>query len=159
LGTPLYGSLLLKGELKMIGHIESYNPDSQAGIINSQGALFTFHLEDNWVADVPPDEGDDVTFEPEGKVANKINLVGAYLEPPKAVKSKYLAAGLALILGWSGAHRFYLGFYKLACIQLTFTVILYVTGLPGFAMLWAFIESVLILGGQMNKDAKGRPFK
>ncbi len=143
----------------MIGQIESYNPDTQAGIIISKGALFTFHLEDNWMADVPPDEGDDVRFEPQGKVANKIDLVGAYLEPPKAVKYKYLAAALALILGWSGAHRFYLGFYKLACIQLILTVALYVGGLPGFAMLWAFVESILIFGGQINKDAKGRPFK
>ena len=143
----------------MIGQIESYNPDTQAGIIISKGAMFTFHLEDNWMADVPPDEGDDVTFEPEGKVANKIDLVGAYLEPLKAVKYKYPAAALALILGWSGAHRFYLGFYKLACIQLILTVALYVGGLPGFAMLWAFVESILIFGGQINKDAKGRPFK
>jgi TM2 domain-containing membrane protein YozV len=143
----------------MIGQIETYNPDTQAGIIKSEGALFTFLLEDNWVADVPPDEGDDVSFEAEGKTANNINLVGAYLDAPKAVKSKYLAAFLALILGWAGVHRVYLGFYRLACFQLTLTVILYVTGLPGFAMLWAFIESILIVGGQINKDAKGRPFK
>jgi TM2 domain-containing membrane protein YozV len=85
--------------------------------------------------------------------------VGAYLEPPKAVKYKYLAAVLALFLGWTGAHRFYLGFYRMAFIQLTLTVILYVTGLPGFAALWGFIESILLFGGQINKDAKGRPFK
>lgn len=142
----------------MIGQIESYDPDSQAGVIKSEGALFTFHLED-WVADVSPDEGDDVNFDAEGTVASNINLVGAYLEPPKAVKYKYLAAVLAVFLGWIGAHRLYLGFYRLAFMQITLTVVLYVTGLPGFAALWGFIEGVLLFGGQINQDAKGRPLK
>ena len=142
----------------MIGQIETYDPDSQSGVIKSEGTLYTFHL-DAWVADVPPDEGDDVKFDAEGSIANNIDLVGAYLEPPKAVKYKYLAAALALFLGFTGAHRFYLGFYGLAVFQLTLTVILYVTGLPGFAMLWAFVEFILLAGGHINKDAKGRPLK
>ena len=142
----------------MIGQIETYNPDTQTGTIKSENVLFTFHLED-WAADVPPDEGDDVNFEAEGTIANNIKLVGAYLEPPKAVKYKYLAAVLALFLGWTGAHRLYLGFYRLAFIQITLTVVLYITGLPGFAALWGFIEGVLLFGGQINQDAKGRPLK
>lgn len=143
----------------MIGQIESYDPDTQSGVIKSEGASFTFQVEGNWVADVLPDEGDDVNFEAEGTVANNINLVGAYLEPPKAVKNKYLAAVLALIFGWAGGHRFYLGFYRLAFIQITVTVVLYVIGLPGFAMLWGFVDSILLFGGQIHKDAKGRPLK
>lgn len=142
----------------MIGQIESYNPESQTGTIKSESAVFTFHLDD-WIADVPPDEGDDVNFDAHETIASNINLVGAYLEPPKAVKYKYLAAVLALLLGWTGAHRLYLGFYRLAFIQLMLTVILYVTGLPGFAALWGFIEGVLLFGGQINQDAKGRPLK
>lgn len=142
----------------MIGQIETYDPDAQTGTIKSENVLFTFHLED-WAADVPPDEGDDVNFEAEGTIANNIKLVGAYLEPPKAVKYKYLAAVLALFLGWTGAHRLYLGFYRLAFIQITLTVVLYITGLPGFAALWGFIEGVLLFGGQINQDAKGRPLK
>jgi TM2 domain-containing membrane protein YozV len=142
----------------MIGQIETYDPDAQTGTIKSEGALFTFHLED-WAADVPPDEGDDVNFDAEGTVANNINLIGAYLAPPKAVKYKYLAAVLALLLGWTGAHRFYLGFYRLGFAQLALTVILYVTGLPGFAALWGFIEGVLLFGGHIFQDAKGRPLK
>jgi TM2 domain-containing membrane protein YozV len=142
----------------MIGQIETYDPDAQTGTIKSENVLFTFHLED-WAADVPPDEGDDVNFDAEGTIANNIKLVGAYLEPPKAVKYKYLAAVLALFLGWTGAHRLYLGFYRLAFIQITLTVVLYITGLPGFAALWGFIEGVLLFGGQINQDAKGRPLK
>ncbi|MGZ5077788.1 MAG: NINE protein [Methylobacter sp.] len=142
----------------MIGQIESYDPDTQTGVIKAEGALFTFHLDD-WVGEVQPDEGDDVNFEAEGSIANNINLVGAYLEPPKAVKYKYLAAVLALLLGWTGAHRFYLGFYRLGFMQLMLTIVLYVTGLPGFAALWGFIEGVLLFGGHIHQDAKGRPFK
>ncbi|WP_340121114.1 TM2 domain-containing protein [Methylobacter svalbardensis] len=142
----------------MIGQIESYDPDMQSGVIKSEGAFYSFHL-DAWVADVPPDEGDDVNFDAEGTIASNIDLVGAYLEQPKAIKYKYLAAALALFLGFTGAHRFYLGFYRLGIMQLTLTVILYVTGLPGFAMLWAFIEFILLVGGHINKDAKGRPLK
>jgi TM2 domain-containing membrane protein YozV len=44
--------------------------------------------------------------------------VGAYLAPPQAVKYKYVAAVLALFLGFTGLHRFYLGFYKLGFAQL-----------------------------------------
>ncbi len=142
----------------MIGQIESYNPESQTGTIKSESAVFTFHLDD-WLADVPPDEGDDVNFDAHETIASNINLVGAYLEPPKAVKYKYLAAVLALLLGWTGVHRLYLGFCRLAFIQLMLTVILYGTGLPGFAALWGFIEGVLLFGGQINQDAKGRPLK
>ena len=142
----------------MIGQIESYDPDTQTGVIKTEKELFTFHL-DGWIADVPPEEGDDVSFDAEGTFARNINLVGAYLEPPKAVKYKYLAAVLALFLGWTGIHRLYLGFYKMAFMQLMLTVILYVTGLPGFAALWGFIEGILLFGGHINKDAKDRPLK
>ena len=142
----------------MIGQIESYNPDSQTGTIKTEGAVFTFHLED-WVADVAPDEGDDVSFDAEGSIASNINLVGAYLEPPKAVKYKYLAAVLPVFLGWSGAARLYLGFYRLAFFQAILTVILYTSGAQQFIMLWGFIEGILLFGGRINKDAKGRPLK
>ncbi len=142
----------------MIGQIETYDPDRQSGVIKSEGTLYSFNM-DSWMPDVPPDEGDDVNFDAEGAIAGNINLAGAYLAQPKAVKYKYLAAALALFLGFAGMHRLYLGFYLLAFFQLTLTVILYVTGLPGFAILWAFIEFVLLLAGHINKDAKGRPLK
>jgi hypothetical protein len=51
----------------MIGHIESYNPDSQTGVVKSAEKSYTFHLDD-WVAQVPPDLGDDVNFDAEETV-------------------------------------------------------------------------------------------
>jgi TM2 domain-containing membrane protein YozV len=137
----------------MIGHIESYDPDSQTGVVKSEEKSYTFHLDD-WVAQVPPDQGDDVNFDAEGTLARKIILVGAYLAPPKAVKYKYVAAVLALFLGFTGLHRFYLGFYGLALAQLAVTA-----ATVGYGALWGFIEAVLLFAGHINKDAKGRPLK
>jgi TM2 domain-containing membrane protein YozV len=137
----------------MIGHIESFDPDSQTGVIKSEGKYYPFHLDD-WVAQVPPDSGDDVTFDAEEAIACKINLVGAYLTPPKAVKYKYVAALLALFLGFTGLHRFYLGFYWLGIAQLALTV-----ATVGYGALWGFVEAILLFAGHINKDAKGRPLK
>ncbi|MDP2098102.1 MAG: NINE protein [Methylobacter sp.] len=142
----------------MIGQIESYDSKTQTGVVKSGEQFFEFHIDD-WVADVPPDEGDDVNFDAEGASANNVKLMGAFLAPPKAVKYKYLAGALGLFLGWLGLHRFYLGFYRFGFAQLALTAILYVTGLPGFAALWGFIEGILLFGGHINKDAKGRPLK
>ena len=137
----------------MRGHIETYNPETQSGSVKSEEQLFDFDAQ-GWVADVPPEQGDDVDFEvQEGKAVN-ITLVGAYLEPPKAVKYKYVAAVLALFLGFTGAHRFYLGFYKMGLAQLALTALT-----VGYGALWGFIEAVLLFAGHINKDAKGRPLK
>jgi TM2 domain-containing membrane protein YozV len=137
----------------MIGHIESYDPDSQTGVVKSEENSYTFHLDD-WVAQVPPDLGDDVDFDSEGMIARKFKLVGAYLTPPKAVKYKYVAATLALFLGFTGLHRFYLGFYWLGIAQLALTA-----ATVGYGALWGFVEAVLLFAGHINKDAKGRPLK
>jgi len=137
----------------MIGHIENFHPDTQTGTIKNETETYTFHLDD-WVAQVPPDIGDDVTFENDETAARKIDLVGAYLTPPKAVKYKYVAVALALFLGFTGMHRFYLGYYKLGLAQLAFTAIT-----VGYGALWGFIEAILLFAGHLNKDAKGRPLK
>jgi len=137
----------------MIGYIESYEPDNQVGVIKSEEKSYTFHFDD-WVAQVPPDVGDDVNFDSEEAIARNINLVGAYLTPLKAVKYKYVAAVLALLLGFTGLHRFYLGFYWLGIAQLALTA-----ATVGYGALWGFVEAILLFAGHINKDAKGRPLK
>ncbi len=137
----------------MIGHIESLQPENQTGTIKNETDTYTFHLDD-WFAQVPPDIGDDVTFEIDENAARKIDLVGAYLAPPTAVKRKYVAVALALFLGFTGMHRFYLGYYKLGLAQLALTA-----ATVGYGALWGFIEVILLLAGHINKDAKGRPLK
>lgn len=137
----------------MIGQIESYDPEAKTGVIKSDEALFEFKADD-WVAAALPETGDDVSFEAEGNTAVNVNLVGAYLAKPEAVKYRYLAAVLGLVLGGIGAHRFYLGYYWIGLAQLALT---FVTG--GFGLLWGVVEGVLLFGGQLDKDAKGRPLK
>ncbi len=138
----------------MIGNIESYDVDSKTGVIKSADKLFTFHV-DNWLPEVPPDQGDDVSFDTEGTTASNVNLLGAaILEKPKAVKYKYVAALLAFLFGGLGLHRLYLGYYWIALAQLALTLVT-----AGYGLLWGFVESLLLLAGHMDKDAKGRPLK
>jgi len=138
----------------MIGHIESYDENGQTGVILCDGKYIAFHMDD-WLPQVPPEQGDDVSFDLNADgAAVSVNLVGAYLETPKPVKYKYLAGVLGILLGFAGVHRLYLGYYKIALMQLALTAITH-----GYGVLWGFIEAILILGGQINKDAKGRPLK
>ncbi|MGR8980492.1 MAG: NINE protein [Gammaproteobacteria bacterium] len=142
----------------MIGQIESFDPETRTGIIKSEEALYPFLLDD-WAADVPPESGDDVRFEAEDGNAIQVNLVGAFLEKPKAVKYRLLAAFMALLLGWTGLHRFYLGYYRIGFIQLFLTVILFYAGFIVFIPQWGFVEALLLFSGKFDTDAKGRPLK
>ncbi|MEQ1529515.1 MAG: TM2 domain-containing protein [Methylococcales bacterium] len=143
----------------MLGEIASYDVEKQTGTIRSGKELFQFTIA-NWLPDAPPEEGDEVKFDIRVTKAININLLGAVLNDKElAVKSKWLAAVLAFFLGWAGIHRLYLGYYQFAVMQMAVTAILVVSGLMGFAMLWGFIEAILLFGGHLDKDAKGRPLK
>jgi len=137
----------------MIGQIESYDPESQTGVIKSEETQFTFQLDD-WVAEVPPDVGDEVRFDANETTANNINLAGVSLEKPKAVKSRIVAALLGLFLGGAGVHRLYLGYYKIALAQMALTFLT-----AGYGLLWGFVDAILIFSGHIDKDAKGRPLR
>ena len=138
----------------MIGHIENYDEGSQEGTIKCKDKLYKFHLSE-WVSKEKPQSGDDVDFvlEDDDSLTN-IGLVGAYLKNMEPVKNHYVAAVLGMFFGAVGLHRLYLGFYGIAIAQMILT---YVTG--GFGVMWGFIEGILLFGGQIHKDAKGRPLK
>jgi len=76
--------------------------------------------------------------------------------PPAAkdpnAKSKIVAGLLGILLGGFGIHRFYLGFIGIGVIQIIVTF-----ATCGIGSLWGFIEGILILVGNMNTDAEGRP--
>lgn len=140
----------------MIGHIESFDDERQTGAIKSEDKFYEFHI-DEWTPDSPPKVGDDVDFVPEDDgSATNIGLLGAYLKDMRAVKSSKIAGALGLfpVTGAFGIHRIYLGFYGIAILQILFTL---VTG--GFGVMWGFLEGFLLFGGQIVKDAKGRPLK
>ncbi|MEI7840985.1 MAG: TM2 domain-containing protein [Methylococcaceae bacterium] len=137
----------------IIGQIESYDSEKQTGIVKSQDDFFEFN-QNSWKSSVPPDQGDEVTFELNEGVAMNMRLAIESLKPVEAVKRKSIAALLALFLGFAGVHRFYLGFYKLGLAQIAVTALT-----QGYGVLWGFIEAVLLFAGHINKDAKNRPLK
>jgi TM2 domain-containing membrane protein YozV len=143
---------------KVLGVIQSYDPEAQAGTISIGKEVFQFDMND-WIAGAPPEQGDHVTFEVRGVKPCNINLYVATLNKGEAVKYKYLALALAFFLGWAGGHRFYLGYYRIAITQIIATALLIVAGLPGYILLWSFVDAILIFGGHLDKDAKGRPLK
>lgn len=142
----------------MLGVIQSYDPETEAGAISNGKELLQFVISD-WIAGAPPEQGDQVTFDLLGIRPCNINLYVANLNNGEAVKYKYLAILLAIITGLAGGHRLYLGFYRLAIIQLTITVLLIAAGLPGYILLWGFVDALLLFGGHIDKDAQGRPLK
>ena len=80
-------------------------------------------------------------------------------------KSKLVAGLLGLFLGGYGAHNFYLGYTGKAVTQLVISVLgillaFLFFGIPNFIIgVWALIESIMILCGNIKTDAKGVPLK
>jgi TM2 domain-containing membrane protein YozV len=143
----------------VIGIIKEYDPETQCGSITNGKEEFKFEYKD-WIANAPPEQGDQVKFDLRGVVPFNINLYAASLDKGGAVKSKWIAFGLALLLGMTGVHRFYLGYYRIGVTQIIVNALLVVVaGLPGYAFLWGFVDAILILGGHIDKDAQGRPLR
>ncbi len=82
---------------------------------------------------------------------------GAYFQQ----KSKLAAGLMGVLIGWTGAHRFYLGYHTIGAIQLVLTLISPLTcflTLYG-AVIWGLIEGILILTGEIPVDARGIPLR
>jgi TM2 domain-containing membrane protein YozV len=137
----------------IIGQIESYDSDTKTGLVKDQEEFFKFDAT-SWVSNLPPDQGDEVTFELKDGFVVNMRLVAETMKPVEGVKKRWIATTLAFFLGAIGAHRFYLGFYKLGLAQLAFTALT-----QGYGLLWGFIDAILLFAGHINKDAKGRPLK
>lgn len=143
----------------MLGIIKEYDPETQSGTLFNGKETFKFELKD-WIANAPPESGDQVKFDLHGNNPANINLYAASLDKGGAVKSKWIAFGLALLLGVTGIHRIYLGYYRIAITQIIVnTFLIVIAGVPGYAFLWGFVDAILLLGGHIDKDAQGRPFK
>lgn len=72
---------------------------------------------------------------------------------PYSPRSRVVAGLLQIFLGGFGLGRFYLGYNKMALGQLFTFPIFFIGGI------WAFIDGVLILCGQVTEDANGIPLK
>jgi TM2 domain-containing membrane protein YozV len=143
----------------MIGVIKNYDTETKTGTISNGKEDFQFAISE-WIANAPPERGDNVKFDLRGVTPYSINLYAATLDKSEAVKRKSIAVVLALLLGFVGAHRFYLGYYRMAfTIIIANLLLVKVIGAPQFAILLGLIETVLLLGGHIDKDAQGRPLK
>jgi len=74
--------------------------------------------------------------------------------PESEQKSKLVAGLLGILLGAYGIHNFYLGNIGKGVAQIIVSLVT-----CGLGSLWGFIEGILILCGNINKDAKGNPLK
>lgn len=68
-------------------------------------------------------------------------------------KSRLAAGLLQIFLGWCGVGRFYLGYTGMGVAQLLTNF------LCGAGYMWAFIDGILILCGQVKTDARGIPLR
>ena len=66
-------------------------------------------------------------------------------------KSRIIAGFLSLMAGGVGAGRFYLGYYKVAVLQIALNIV--TLGILG--TLWGFFDGIMILLGKIKYDAKG----
>lgn len=73
-------------------------------------------------------------------------------------KSKLAAGLLGIFLGALGVHNFYLGYIGKAVAQLLISILS--CGILAFvSTIWGLIEGILILCGEINKDANGVPLR
>lgn len=139
----------------MIGKIKSFDEDTQTGVIQSEEQFYEFHVND-WSEPVLPIIDSDVLFEDEGETATMVTLIGNYLDHQEPVKSRSTAMALAFfpITGLFGAHRWYLGYKKIATFQILVSIFT-----AGAGILWPIIDGVLLATRHLNKDKLGRPLK
>lgn len=142
----------------MFGRIESYDTESKTGTIHSGKEIFKFNMS-AWVADAAPEKDDIVRFDLNSNAITNINLAGAFIDKTNAVKYRWLAALLSFLLGWAGMSRLYLGYYRIAIYQIVLSGILFAVGFFNFALLWGFIDALLLASGHSDKDGQGRPLK
>lgn len=73
-------------------------------------------------------------------------------------KSKVAAGLFGIFLGSFGVHNFYLGFTGKAVAQLLITI-LSCGILSPVSAIWGLIEGILLLAGEISKDAYGNDLK
>lgn len=74
----------------------------------------------------------------------------------KVGKSKILAGIFGIAFGGLGVHNFYLGYNGKGIAQLLITVLSCFMFTP-ISSIWGLVEGILILTGEISKDADGNP--
>ncbi len=137
----------------MLGKVVSYDEESETGVIKCGTSHFSFS-KSVWREETPPAEGDDVFLNQRRNKVLDVHSAAEYMPKGDPVKSKWIAGVLGILLGFLGMGRFYLGYYKIGFLQLLATVVTL-----GFGAMWGFVDGVMIITGQVIKDAQNRPLK
>lgn len=106
-----------------------------------QEAPQVINITNNYYSDAPND---------------RIDRSFVNVEPtPTTQRNKFVAGILGLVLGFLGAHNFYLGYKKRAIVQLVLTI------LSGGAIsaIWGIVEGIIILSSPTYRDADGNLLK
>ena len=90
-----------------------------------------------------------------GKIINSNLIKENEKKANPNAKSKIVAGILGILLGSIGVHNFYLGYTGKAVAQLLITVLSCFT-LSFISGIWGLIEGIMILCGNIDKDADGR---
>ena len=80
--------------------------------------------------------------------------------PPQ--KSRLIAGLLAIFVGSLGIHNFYLGYNDRGLLQILLTTVgsVFTCGLSaGAVAIWALVEGIMLLTGNIAVDANGIPLK
>ena len=80
--------------------------------------------------------------------------------PPQ--KSRLIAGLLAIFVGGLGIHNFYLGYNDRGLLQILLTTVgsIFTCGLSaGAVAIWALVEGIMLLTGNIAVDANGIPLK
>lgn len=88
---------------------------------------------------------------PGAAICTQCGIALAQPIPAGQQKSKMTAGLLGIFLGGFGVHNFYLGYTGKAIAQ----IVLSLCG--GIGAIWGLIEGILILCGNIDKDANGIP--
>lgn len=94
------------------------------------------------------------------KCGAALGSTGQAALPGQPLKSRLVAGLLGIFVGAFGVHRFYLGYTTIGVVQVLVTVVggVITCGFGWIAgAIWGFVEGILILARQINKDAQGNP--
>ena len=135
----------------MKGQILNYTAQTQSGVIaGNDGKRYTFAASE-WKDTIPPARGMNVDFEVQEGEAKAIYRAMGCCSAVMSEKNKIVAGVLAILLGWLGAHKFYLGYIGPGLVFLLTNTVgwvltIFMFGVPNFILgVIAVIEGILYL--------------
>ncbi len=133
----------------------AYNPN------NAYNPQNTYNPQGNPYGQNPP-FGNNRQYAQNVPHYNNVNTNTDYTPAPRPQRSAYIAAILAFTLGAFGVHNFYLDKKNRALTQLLVSLIgsVFTLGIAAIVIeIWAIIEGIKILKGEINTDGTGTMIK